>query len=151
VGLARRLPAAGLAWLGLAFEGLAAVAVVPAAIASGWIGTELARAVAERGGEMRELERELLRLNGHVNQAFAEVHVVAAALAIMLWSLAILARGGFPRALGYTGGLLATATLAGLLSGHLRLDVHGFGLVVLGQALWLGACAVALWRGARGG
>jgi hypothetical protein len=32
------------------------------------------------------------------------------------------------------------------VSGHLRLDVHGFGLVVLGQAVWFITVGTLLWR-----
>lgn len=41
------------------------------------------------------------------------------------------------RGSGVFGCVVAGLALLALLSGHLRLDVHGFGAVVLAQAAWL--------------
>jgi hypothetical protein len=41
---------------------------------------------------------------------------------------------------------LGPLTVIALLSGHLRLNVHGFGLVVLGQAIWFVTVGVLLCR-----
>lgn len=42
--------------------------------------------------------------------------------------------------------MLAAAIVLGVLAGHLRLDVHGFGLIVLAQGVWLIGTGVLLWR-----
>ena len=57
--------------------------------------------------------------------------------ALLLWSAAILASGRLARAAGVAGAIAGSAVLLGVLSGHLRLNVHGFGVVTLAQSLWL--------------
>ena len=36
--------------------------------------------------------------------------------------------------------------IAALASGYLRMDAHGFGLVVLAQAIWMVGAGIDLWR-----
>jgi len=67
----------------------------------------------------------------------------------LLWSLVIVCSRALAPALGIFGLVLAPLTILALLSGHVRLDVHGFGLIVVGQALWTIGAGVSLWR--RGG
>jgi hypothetical protein len=33
-----------------------------------------------------------------------------------------------------------------VLSGHVKLNVHGFGMVVFGQAAWFISAGILLWR-----
>jgi len=73
------------------------------------------------------------------------VFVVASSSAILLWSISILRSGIFSRALGIYGSFVAPLTLIAVLSGHIRLNVHGFGMVVLGQAIWFISAGVLLW------
>jgi len=47
---------------------------------------------------------------------------------------------------GIYGLLLGPVIILAVLSGHLRLGVHGIGLVVLGQAVWFVVAGVRLWR-----
>ena len=47
---------------------------------------------------------------------------------------------------GIAGICIGGVALVALLSGHLRLDVHGFGIVVLLQAVWLIWIGVLLGR-----
>jgi hypothetical protein len=141
--LARRAPSAELA---LAFQGLAAVAAVLAATASGFLATALARRAAGETGAARELTMGLLRYTGTLNQASARILVGASSLAILLWSIAILRTRLLGRPTGVLGGVVAAATLAVLLAGRLRLDVHGFGAVVLAQAVWLALVGLELRR-----
>jgi hypothetical protein len=37
-------------------------------------------------------------------------------------------------------------TVVAVFSGHLSLDVHGFGMVMLTQAIWCVVAGVTLWR-----
>jgi hypothetical protein len=84
-----------------------------------------------------------------LNQAFARIYVVLAAIAIALWSWASLAGRELPRALAVYGLILGAALVAGLTSGHLTLGIHGFGLVILGQSAWMIWAAGTLWRGSE--
>jgi len=147
LGLTRRLTGAPSLALGaLVAFGFACVAVMNAAVASGFVATELAGEIVAAGGKANETQAALFHFNGDVNQAFARVYVVGSSLAILAWSLAILRGGELARALGVYGCVLAPLALLGLFSGHVRLDVHGFGAIVLGQALWSGVGGALLCR-----
>lgn len=151
VALTRRLAGRRvLAELALCFHLLAAVAALLAAVTSGLLSTELAARAAGEEGAARDATVLLLRYSGLLNQAFARVLVGASSVAIVLWSLAVLRTRQLPRAVGMLGLAVAGATLAVLLAGRLRLDVHGFGAVVLGQAAWQVLVGLALRRGAAG-
>jgi hypothetical protein len=95
---------------------------------------------------MADMWRAVLILNGHLNQAFAMIFVVASSSAIFLWSIAMLRSGLFSRSLGIYGCVVAPLTLIAVLSGHVRLNVHGFGMVILGQAIWFISAGVLLWK-----
>ncbi len=146
LGLTRRLDAPNrLALAALVFFGFAEVAIMIAATASGLIATGLIHHIAADPG-MADMWRAVLTLNGHLNQAFALVFVVASSVAIVLWSAAILKGRAVARWLGIYGCILGPLTVLAVLSGHLRLNVHGLGLVVLGQAVWFISAAVMLYR-----
>ena len=76
------------------------------------------------------------RYNFYVNQGYAQVFVVAASVAILLWSVSIWRGGQLRRGLGIYGCILTPITLVALFSGRLNLDAHGFGFVIFGQAAW---------------
>ena len=95
---------------------------------------------------MADTWRAILILNGHLNQAFATIFVVASSAAIVLWSAAMLRSGSFSRPLGISGCIVGPITVIAVLSGHIRLNVHGFGMVVLVQAIWFISAGVLLWK-----
>lgn len=145
--LTRRLAVDGaLAELGLAFHAMAAVAALIAASASGLIAPELAYEAARAGPASDEIWHAVRDLNYYTNQAAAKVLVAAASLAILLWSIEILRTASMRRITGALGCVVASLALIGLLSGHLRMDVHGFGAVVLGHAVWLVMAGAELRR-----
>lgn len=147
LGLTRRLTASStLGLLALITLGFALVAVMNAAILSGLVSTRLIGTILAMPEAESAPWKVALHLSSSLNQAFAQVHVVASSLALALWSLALVRERGLARAAGSYGLGLAALTLLGLFSGHVRLDVHGFGAIVLGQALWYVACSVWLWR-----
>ncbi|HEU0299102.1 MAG TPA: hypothetical protein VFR37_06590 [Longimicrobium sp.] len=136
--LARRLSAGGaLAELALVFYGVAAVATLLAATASGLLAPGLAAGFASHDAGAREMAEALAHYNHALNQAFAKVLVAASSVAIGLWSLEIVRTRLMRRAAGILGCVIAPLTLLALFSGHLTLDVHVFGAVVLLQAVWL--------------
>jgi hypothetical protein len=148
LALTRRLsPAGGLAELALAFYAASAVATLMAATASGLLAPGLIARLVTLDGDARVVAGEVLHYNASLNQAFARVLVAASSLAIGLWSAEILRTGRMRRGAGIFGCVVAALTLALLLSGHLRLDVHGFGAVVLAQAAWLIAVGAELRKG----
>lgn len=146
LGLTRRLAAPNrLALSALVMYGFADVAVMIAAATSGLIAPGLFHHMAANPG-MADAWRAALALNGHINQAFAMIFVVASSAAIVLWSAAILRSSGFSRPLGIYGCIIGPLTVIAVLSGHIRLNVHGFGLVVLVQAIWFISAGILLWK-----
>jgi len=146
LGLTRRLATPNrLALSALVMFGFADVAVMIAAAASGLTAPGLFHHMAASPGTA-DAWRAALALNGHINQAFATIFVVASSAAIVLWSAAILRSGGFSRPLGMYGCIIGPLTVIAVLSGHIRLNVHGFGLVVLVQAIWFISAGVLLWK-----
>ena len=130
--------------LAIVFWGFAMVAVALAATASGLIAPGLIHHVVEGGDEAAGL-RDVLTYNGHVNQAFARVHVGMSSAAILLWSIAILRTRALPVRIGWYGALVAPLLLIALFSG-LRMTIHGFGLVMVLQAVWLIVMGLHLFR-----
>lgn len=71
-----------------------------------------------------------------INQAFARIYSVAAAIAIILWSVSALRNGGLGRGIAIYGCVVSPFIILGIAIGHLRLDVHGMTVVMLGQVIW---------------
>jgi hypothetical protein len=124
----------------------AMVAVMSAAVVSGFVAPAIAEGLREAQGSEREVLVALFHYNGHLNRAFAGVHVVASSFAIILWSCAMLRQrsAGWLAILGIVIGAL---TLIGFGSGHVTLNVHGFGMIAIAHALWTSCVAVLLYRG----
>lgn len=148
-GLSRRLASAGwLSGVGLCTYGFALIAGMNAGIASGMVGTRIALRIA--GASQADPTWEALgRYTGEWNQAFAMVFVVGSSIALLLWSIAIVKSGVLARGLGTYGYILAPITLLAVLSGHIRLDVHGFGAIILAQAIWWIIAGVQLRKRAQ--
>jgi hypothetical protein len=150
LGLTRRLrDSTGVATAALVAWGMAVVAGLVAAVASGMIAPHLIQDLAALDGPRAEATSTVLRYNHLVNNGFAAVLVVASALAVVFWSVAILRTRALPKWVGVlgvgVGGLISVA----FLSGHVGLDVHGFGLIILTQAVWLVAVGAMLVRSGR--
>jgi len=118
----------------------ALIAVMIAAVASGFLATHLFRGV---DGAPDELTRALLDYTHHFNQAFAKLYAVASSVAIALWSIAALRSPRFGRGFGGFGLVVGALGVLAIASGHLRLDVHGLGALVLSQAAW------TIWAAAK--
>ena len=88
-----------------------------------------------------------INLAGSISGTWAGIGATATSAAITAWSCVLLGRGGGVRAIGIFGILLGTATTAMLISGTLILNVHGFLLLVVSQALWTIAIGAQLIRG----
>ncbi|MBL8643937.1 MAG: hypothetical protein JNK21_08380 [Rhodospirillaceae bacterium] len=96
--------------------------------------------------EQMELARIVLSFAWALNQALAQVGVVAASTAVLCWSVKLLHADGLWRGLGVLGLFVGVIPAAGVLSGLLSLNVLGFGAFVLLQAVWTVGVGVALWR-----
>ena len=116
--------------------GFGAVAVMFAAIASGFIGTSLAEQILIAGGDASALHEPVRDFNWAFNQACTQVFVVTSSIGIALWSLAMLREPHFGRGLGGTGLVIGAAAVIATLAG-MPMDIHGFGAIVLGHGIWL--------------
>lgn len=123
---------------------LGIVAVMIAAAASGLISLDLIGDAAGQAGAQLDATMTQLHLAGAINQAFAKVYVGMMAGALILWSWAMRRSVHFPNGLSWLGYTVGTLALVGIFSGHLRLDVHGFGAVVIAQAIWVLWTAAAM-------
>jgi hypothetical protein len=116
--------------------GFACVAVMIAASVSGFIVP----------GIMKHMVRDVpaaapqwqIVIDGifQINQAFARIYSVAASMAIILWSVSALRNGGLGRGVAIYGCVVAPLIIVGIGIGHLRLDVHGMAIVMVGQVIW---------------
>ncbi|HEY6893250.1 MAG TPA: hypothetical protein VI258_03715 [Rhodanobacteraceae bacterium] len=124
------------------FYAFALSAGMCAAAMSGYVAPAmLSRAARATDVPSRQFWRALFGFSGTVNQAFARILVIGGAIAIILWSCAMLARG--LRWYGIvSNGLIIIAVIAGL-----PLDVHGYGAVVLLQGGWFVTAGAQMWRG----
>jgi hypothetical protein len=146
-GFSRRLgldnplvSAALIAYLVCVFGGISA------AIINGIVAPSITRQILTADENARQVLQLVLMNNTLLNQAFTRVYIVASSLAIILWSLRIKRNAGFAQIIAFLGCLIGSVTMLGLFSGHLRLNVHGFGLLILGQTVWTILTAVFLFH-----
>lgn len=128
------------------FYAVAALAVIVAAAASGLLAPATVRGMDGADAAARAAMLDALRWSGLLNRVFAQVYVLLAGVAVVLWSCAMLADATFARWLAGYGIVLGLAMAGGILTGRLSLGIHGFGLVMLGQGIWMAGVAVRLWR-----
>jgi hypothetical protein len=136
----------GFAILGYIFFAMASIAAMIAGIASGFIAPGVASAFADADAQNLAMLMTVFRYTGVVNQAFAEAHVMFASAALFAWSGAAYAGREFDRGFAVYGLVIAALLPLGLITGTLQLDVHGFGLVVVGETAWMVWAAAQLWR-----
>ncbi len=154
-------PAAGSSagWLAVGanvYFALASVAALAAATASGLVAPGVLRGYAAADAPARAAMLAALDYTGRLNRACARADVLLTGVALLLWSAAMLvdrpgASRPWPRALAGYGVVVGLALVAGAATGRWRLGVHGFGLVVLGQGVWMAGAAAHLWRAPASG
>jgi hypothetical protein len=129
----------------LVIYGFALVAVMIAATLSGLVAIPILQKLVEQPQSAAQWQG-LASFSGLLNQAFARIYTLLASIAIALWSAPIVRTRKLPRAAGIYGLVIAPVIFVAVGSGHVRLDVHGFGAVVLLQAIWFVAVGAALYR-----
>ncbi len=137
LGLSRQLGWSPLPTAALVVYGFGIAAVLSAAVVSGFVAPGVIERMASAESGAEPTYQALLVYSGLLNQGFAKVYVVSSGVAFMLWSAAIWATGRLSRAAAVLGLAAGTALALGVVSGHLRLNVHGIIVVTLLQALWL--------------
>jgi hypothetical protein len=122
-------------------------AMFGAALIDGFVLSWLGESYAQASAADLQAFRHILRLTFSSNQALADFGTLAMSAGYGFWSVALLRRPTVSRWLGISGILLATLPAFALLSGLLRLDMHGMLGVIVGQSLWNVALGVQLIRG----
>jgi hypothetical protein len=146
-GMTRRIGGPDrLAWAGLVVYAIASIAVMNAAVCDGLMAPTLMRKIVAATPETRDMWQTLMNFNFQMNQAFARVYAVGSSLGVVLWSMSILRYRVLGRGVGIYGVVLGVATVAGIGSGFLTPDRHGFGMLIFGQAIWFLLVASGLWR-----
>ena len=134
--------------VGLVLYMFALLAVANAAVADGLVQPYLFRQTVAAMGSPTDIDlwHRLSRYTFYWNQGYAQVFVAASSVAILAWSLGIWKSGNLARGLGAYGCILGLVTVLALFSGHLPLDAHGFGFVMLGQSVWFVVAGALLWN-----
>ncbi|MGA9566086.1 MAG: hypothetical protein WBS19_11230 [Candidatus Korobacteraceae bacterium] len=149
LGLSRRIDRNGRFGIaGLVLYGFGLVAITSAAVADGLVIPDVFRQIVASAGSQAAIDnwRMLSRYTFYWNQGYAQVFVGASSMAIFLWSVGIWRSGNFARGLAIYGCILPLVTVGAMFSGHLPLDAHRFGIVVLGQAIWFVVAGAQLWN-----
>jgi len=136
-GLSRRLDAPDrTAMAALVIFAFGAIAVTNAAVFDGLVTPSLIRRIVFAAPDKKDGWQVAMRYNFELNQAYARLYAVASALAILLWSAVIVRKGQLSRAVGIYGCILGPVIVAGIGSGLLAPNVHGFGALIVAQAAW---------------
>jgi hypothetical protein len=148
LGLARILASRNrLGLIGLVLYGFAAVAMLCGVVADGLVTPSLLREMvgALPGTNAGDAWRAIFKYNGYLDMAFVEVSMAATAIAIAIWSVAIVGSKTLPRGIGIYGMVYGLLVVAILFSGKMRSE-HAVMVVVLGQCIWFFILGAMVWR-----
>jgi hypothetical protein len=146
LGLSQRLKSADrLDIVGFVLFAFASIGVMSAAVMDGLVAPNILRRMVEAGAANAEGWRTVFRYNFEVNQGFARLYAVTSSIALIFWSVSILRNRTLSRGLGIYGCAIGVAAVVAVASG-LAMDVHGFGAIVLGQAIWFVTAGTLLCR-----
>jgi hypothetical protein len=120
----------------LTIYGFGSIAAMNAAVVSGLVAPGLAHRLAIGSDAANDLRRTLFRYTADLNRGFALVFVIASSIAILLWSLSMLKVNIGLRRVSIYGCFIGPVVIIAVLSGHIRMNVHGFGAIVLSQTIW---------------
>jgi hypothetical protein len=87
------------------------------------------------GASAGEVWHALLKFNGYLDMAFVQFSLVATAVAIIAWSVAMLLGKILPSGTAVYGLILGVTALAALFSGALGAE-HALMIIVFGQSTW---------------
>jgi hypothetical protein len=123
------------------------LAMMSAAVINGFALSMFAGRYVQFSGDQGAAIGSSINLAGSISAIWAALGATATSAAITAWSCAMLGRGGVVRLIGIFGILLGVTTAVILLTGTIILNVHGFLLLVVTQALWTIAIGTQLARG----
>lgn len=137
LGLTARLGSANvLARTGMVTFACGAIAAMVAGVLNGLVLPALVEHHAESDPATLDVVRLILGYNHALNHAFARVFMVAAAVAVVFWSIAIVTTRALPRWTGVVGVVAGALAVAMVLFGAVDVDVHDFGLFVFRYSAW---------------
>lgn len=138
------LGALGLSWAlaspnrmsiaGFVLYGLAMAALLSAIVVDGLVMPSILRQMAG-GGTSSDLWRVIFKYNGFLDMAFLQVSLVGSAVAIAIWSAALLRTAVLPRGVGIYGLLLGVVAVIAPISGALGSE-HAINGILLGESAW---------------
>jgi hypothetical protein len=126
--------------------GLGGLSVTAAAVINGLATPTLMRQIYDADEPTKKLLNLVVWNNWLLNQAFTKVYVVATAAAFIIWSIHLWKKGLLAQITAVIGFIIGIVSLSGIFSGHLKLDVHGFGLVMFGQGVWIILVAIFMFK-----
>jgi hypothetical protein len=133
--------------IALAAYALGVVSGMAAASINGLIVPEFILHYEGKSDSVLEALRPVLSFCHAANQVCSRMWVVASALALVFWSIALAHRPGPTRTVGTLGIVLGLAPLAALALGYLPMDIHGVLAFIVTQTIWSVAVGVLLIRG----
>jgi hypothetical protein len=128
---------------GVIAYGSGTIVMIGAALVSGFVIGDVTTLGPHDTAVDLQIDHHVLILCRILNQACADFAVVAMSVGIVLWSVELLRIHGSARWIGVLGCVVGIVPVVRLLSGSIRLDVHGMSTVVLVQAVW--TVAIAAW------
>lgn len=147
LGFSRRLGLGNpLVSAALIAYGFGAIAVMCAGVINGLVAPVLMRKINEADEPTQNFLHLVLMNNSLLNQALTKVFVVAVGFALIAWSIHLWKKGRLMKITAVIGFIVSILSLAGIFSGHLKLDVHGFGLFIFAQSIWTILVAVFMIR-----
>ena len=153
IGLTRQLASSEtsinpdrLAFTGLIVFAFSVVAILLATSVSGFIIPSLWKRMFQDTAANAAQWQIAVTTVFQFNQTFAAIYSVAASVAIVLWSVSGLRHGSLSRSISIYGCILPPIVIVLIAVGHLRLDVHGMGAVVLVHAVWFVTVGARLCR-----
>lgn len=148
LGLARVLASPNrLGIIGLVFYGFAAAAMLCGVVADGLVTPSLLRQMvaASPGTSTSDAWHMIFKYNDYLDMALVNVSMVASAVAIAAWSVAIVRSAALPRGIGVYGLILGVIALLAVFSGRLNPE-HVIHIVVVSQCSWFLFVGILLWQ-----
>jgi hypothetical protein len=137
IGLSQYLEWTAAAVGGLVIYCFATLGNLVAALMSGFVASEVIGQMQADDEASAATHHMLLHYTGYVNQAFAKLAVLAAGVALLLWSLEIIRTRRLSRLSAIVGLGVGVFLILGIPLGQLHLDVRGIILVTALQAVWM--------------
>jgi hypothetical protein len=134
-----------LEWMAFIIFSFGLAATMIAVTVSGLVAPEIFRQLRASAEDSNQWV--IVMMYSHiVNQSFARISAITYSIAIVLWSLTIIRRCGRYFVIGIYGLFAGLGVLFGLWIDAIDLELRGFRVITLSQAIWFIGAAILLWR-----